>query len=261
MPATWYLAKLVTDLFRNEPRNIGLLVQGERGSAARFVGRDLDGSIRKRSIPRSIDSDVYVSWVEYYARHAARESLDETIARRRHHLDPIYIERRGVVGSDVSDDELGELVNELYPSLVGDHDALAATPDLRGAVDRLIHSLPDQFEPNFELAVEDREINHVVHFDWKFRGERVAAIDNLALGQRQQEQTTNDLLFRITLAQRSGLDSFVALHLPPANDSAEEQLQRVNHYAHTIDVTIPTARRDLAAALGVTEIGQQGTPV
>lgn len=262
MTASWYLAKAIPDLHRNEPVNVGLIVQDGDRVGSRFLGFAEDGALRKQSIPRWIDNDVYLSWVNYYRRHASSEPLDRVIDRRLSRIDPFYVERRGVVLENVAPDELDGFVNRMFASLVERRDSLASTVDLRSEVDRLVNSLPvgtGQFTHNFELDVEDRGIDHRVHFDWRFNGSKPTLIDGVKIGQRSQEQAANDFLFRITLAGMRNIDRFVALHLPAADEPAEVQLQRIEHYAHTIDVTRPTAKTDLAAALGIGHLDSAAT--
>lgn len=265
MTASWYLAKAIPDLHRNEPVNVGLIVQDGGRVGSRFIGFSDDGTVRKQSIPRWIDNDVYLSWVSYYRRHASNGPLDRVIDRRSSHLDPFYIERRGVVLEEIAPGELDDFVNRMYASLVERRDPLASTADLRSEVDRLIKALPGgagQFTHNFEIDVEDRGVDHRVRFDWRFNGAKPTLIDGVKIGQRSQEQAANDFLFRLTLARTSNIDRFVALHLPAVDEPAEVQLERIEHYAHTIDVTRPSARKDLAAALGIGQLDSASpTPV
>jgi hypothetical protein len=68
MAAEYWIAQHVADIFRNEPRNVGVIVSCEGQISARFFGEDDARQIDGRRIKSLPYPDVYRQWVGYW-RH------------------------------------------------------------------------------------------------------------------------------------------------------------------------------------------------
>jgi hypothetical protein len=72
------IAKYIPDVFRNEPRNIGVVLWSPDGILARFIGEKPDalGEVDDSQIPPFIASHTaYKQWVRYWRDSIAKESL------------------------------------------------------------------------------------------------------------------------------------------------------------------------------------------
>jgi hypothetical protein len=75
------IAKYVPDVFRNEPRNIGVVLWSPDGVAARFAGEraDAPGEINDADVPPFVVSPVaYKQWVRYWRRELSSECVRPT---------------------------------------------------------------------------------------------------------------------------------------------------------------------------------------
>ncbi len=67
--ARYLLAKYIPDLFRGEPRNVGVVLWSESGVVARFIGEKpgLPGQVISKRIPPFVGSrESYRQWVAYW---------------------------------------------------------------------------------------------------------------------------------------------------------------------------------------------------
>jgi hypothetical protein len=72
------IAKYVPDVFRNEPRNIGVVLWSPDGVAARFAGEkpDAPGEVDDAQIPPFVSSaEAYKQWVRYWRREMAKPAI------------------------------------------------------------------------------------------------------------------------------------------------------------------------------------------
>src|ERR1700730_15429732 len=123
MPARYWVAKCVDDPFRNEPRNVGIIVSTPDGLAARFAGEGDDLSIDKRRLDQRLKyADVYLQWVDYWREQIANENMAEIIAV----LTPNYYVVPGAEVSDTGADGPSISWNFLYNLLVSDASVMEA---------------------------------------------------------------------------------------------------------------------------------------
>jgi len=134
MSSTHYiLAKHVPDVFRKEPKNIGVIVWSELGVEARFWGVDSHGLLDKRQIPPFVNSaNAYEQWVRYWLKEIRKpkaefigsgkvvplESPEFLKAIQTGNSDNFFLQESGVVLESVSKEELPSLAQELFESLV-----------------------------------------------------------------------------------------------------------------------------------------------
>jgi hypothetical protein len=123
MPARYWVAKCVDDPFRNEPRNVGIIVSTPDGLAARFAGERDDLSIDKRRLGQRFKyADVYLQWVDYWREQIANENMAEIIAA----VTPNYYVVPGGEVSDTGADGPTIICNFLYNLLVSDASVMEA---------------------------------------------------------------------------------------------------------------------------------------
>jgi hypothetical protein len=130
MSSTHYvLAKHVPDVFRGEPRNIGIIVWSELGVAAQFWGVDAYGVLDKRQVPPFVNSsDAYRQWVAYWLaeihkpkiefiglrKFANAQSIEFLKAIQSGNSDIFFLQEAGVVLESVTRKELSTLAKELH---------------------------------------------------------------------------------------------------------------------------------------------------
>ena len=73
----YWVAKNVEDQFRNEPRNVGVIVWGERSIAARFIGEKESAAIDRRLLGQRFRyPDIYLQWVAYWREEIAAGRIE-----------------------------------------------------------------------------------------------------------------------------------------------------------------------------------------
>ena len=123
MSARYWVAKYVDDPFRNEPRNVGIIVSTPDGLAARFAGERDDLSMDKRRLGQRFKyADVYLQWVDYWREQIANENLTEIIGA----VTPNYYVVSGGEVSDTGADDPSIICNFLYNLLVSDASVMEA---------------------------------------------------------------------------------------------------------------------------------------
>jgi hypothetical protein len=80
MSAQYWLARYVEDPFRNEPKNIGVIVHSGEVVAARFVGEGDDNKLDGRSIKKFAYPNVYTQWHDYWRSKLTPSELPEIVA-------------------------------------------------------------------------------------------------------------------------------------------------------------------------------------
>src|SRR5690242_9510979 len=73
--ARYLVAKYVPDEFRNEPRNVGVIVWSECGTEAKFLNTNRDGDLFGR-LPRFVLSrSDYKQWVQFWISQSKKTEL------------------------------------------------------------------------------------------------------------------------------------------------------------------------------------------
>jgi|GEM_PF-2032987 len=83
MSAKYWIAQYVADVFRNEPRNVGVFVSTKDGVAAKFVGESDENPMDGRRLRAFAHPAVYRQWVEFWrdeVKNKQLESLPESSA-------------------------------------------------------------------------------------------------------------------------------------------------------------------------------------
>ncbi|MBO6937566.1 MAG: hypothetical protein JJ863_21515 [Deltaproteobacteria bacterium] len=117
MTARWYLAKHVPDPRRNEPRNVGVIVESHGRMAAMFLGEE-DGRIddlRFLSPLKVQNRQTYRAWVETWRRMMGEGAFEKVLSQRVG--DPYYVELAGQrVSGEIPSPE--RWVKQLFSELV-----------------------------------------------------------------------------------------------------------------------------------------------
>jgi hypothetical protein len=116
--ARYLIAQHVEDLFRNEPRNVGVFVGIENDRTARFVGDSGNGKIDGRRIVHLPYPEVYKQWVEYWWSTLrddphAMQSLLKSSGQHYRVVD-------GGEVADIGNDSVHDVAGFLYTSLVSE---------------------------------------------------------------------------------------------------------------------------------------------
>jgi hypothetical protein len=163
MSARYWIAQHVEDLFRNEPRNVGVFVRCGDGVVARFFGEDTDGDVDGRKIRGLPYPDVYKQWVSYWRREVLAGKPIDGIATSS------TSNYRVITGGEVSDvgtDSPSDVANYLYSVLVSEGGFMEATvgelPDAPNAV-QLSAEVSDALDARQLLIRDERAQAPVAH--------------------------------------------------------------------------------------------------
>src|SRR5688500_8463871 len=115
MTATYWTARLIEDPFKNEPRNVGVIVRLRDLFAARFVGERDDGVFDARLTRGFTHPAVYAQWRTFWRRKIAARDI-EAITRGN---SPNYLVAPGGEVTDTASDNAAEVCHFLYGLLVG----------------------------------------------------------------------------------------------------------------------------------------------
>lgn len=191
------VAKHVADYRRNEPRNVGLLVMGEYGHAARFVAETAPGEVNGQRLPRWVTSgsDIYREWVRFWRRQAERglDGITDLLSAGRANF---YIDDAAEVWiDDGSSPE--ELLEEHYNELVEEGSSKQEDTGLADRVDNLLERAGVTSLPGFkrmqqvELQVANRPVT--VRFSYAVANHQLVVADRVDLAQQAR---AHSLLFR-----------------------------------------------------------------
>lgn len=116
MSALYWIAKYVDDPFRNEPRNVGVIVQVNGVLSSRFFGEKDDGTLDGRKIVSKFSyPNVYSQWHGFWRSKVRSGDIQAIINGKTVNY---YVQEGGEV-SDIGADTAGEVCQFLYSLLVG----------------------------------------------------------------------------------------------------------------------------------------------
>lgn len=175
MTARYWVAQHIPDLFRNEPRNIGVVVQLGDALAARFFGETDESQLDGRKLRAFTHPEVYRQWVEYWRNEVAKGTPDLLAEASGSHY-------RLVSGGHVVDtepDSVHDVLDYLYAVLVSEgglREALATQAELQEqSVSPLEQDILKEFLAQ-EILADGNElwIPHPVRCRVQVRGQKVA---------------------------------------------------------------------------------------
>jgi hypothetical protein len=114
MSAKYWIARYVEDVFRNEPKNVGVIVSVGRNLAARFVGEQDNDTLDGRKLKGFSHPNVYTQWHDYWRREIATGDLSRVIAATTSNY---FIVAGGEV-SDIGNDSAADVCRFLFDILV-----------------------------------------------------------------------------------------------------------------------------------------------
>ncbi|MFJ4963008.1 hypothetical protein ACIP6P_11260 [Streptomyces sp. NPDC088729] len=264
MTANWYLVKYVPDPFRDEPKNIGVVVESEGRGVMRFVGQrngGFDGR-RVRGVVRS--PRTLKAWIEYVEYHLSSGTFMEQVQRLSSRSGQNYrIDFRGTIGQSGSATEMKAIADDLFTELIGDPGppGTQSIDDL--ANELLFHRLrfpaDRHVERDVSYRVRLRGEPHELGFDYRYESDRTTLLDKISLSapEKTLRKSVHDLMFRIEHIRdykEVRHPSFVTLYdlgKSRMSDQAEGHLRVIERYSHTVDVRSEGAAEDVADKLGV----------
>jgi hypothetical protein len=122
MQARYWVAKYIEDPIRNEPRNVGVIVNSGNDWAARFAGERDDGTVDGRRLQNFKYADVYKQWLQYWREQIDAENIDDIVQAVTSNY---YVSSGGEV-SDVGHDSAETVSKFLYDLLVSDSPVMDA---------------------------------------------------------------------------------------------------------------------------------------
>jgi hypothetical protein len=152
--ARYWIAQHVSDLFRNEPQNVGVLVEDSGKTSARFFGEASPNSFDGRKLRSFTFPDVYKQWVSFWRAESLRHKADALVQLSGSHY-------RVVLGGDVDGVDEGDVdsaATYLYSLLVSEGGfreavaGIAEADELAGAT--LLREVTDAFKAD-ELLERD----------------------------------------------------------------------------------------------------------
>lgn len=115
MTASYWVAKYTADLFRDEPKNVGVIVKKGDDCAAHFLGERLDRlALDGRRLGFVSNPDVYRQWVKYWQQQVAICDIDAIVKASTPHF---YVRAAGEV-VDTGNDSARDVCNFLFQLLV-----------------------------------------------------------------------------------------------------------------------------------------------
>lgn len=148
--AKFYICQYLSDPFRQEPRNIGVIVQSQSGVGCRFKGESEDGQIDGRSLRAFAEPDNYRNWVHFWRRTVEKRSATLERALMRANRGTFRAVDGGHLG-DTGDDSIGQMVQFLFSTLVAEDDfdhAIGEDPPERKSSPHLATEVARAFRQN-----------------------------------------------------------------------------------------------------------------
>jgi len=162
MSARYWVARYISDLFRKEPRNIGVFVEANGAVAARFFGEGEPGQIDGRKLRVLKYPDVYRQWIDFWRAEIARTPPASLIEMSRSHYR--VIEGEGV--DDIGASTVDDVANYLYALLVsegGFREALGLQGDVEEqAAASLTNEVIEALKEEHLLSAGDMFVPHPV---------------------------------------------------------------------------------------------------
>jgi hypothetical protein len=173
MAAKYWICQHIPDPFRNEPRNVGVIVQFSDEKAGRFFGEISPEQIDGRKLSKWAHGDVYRQWVAYWRRELPVQTIDCLIATSGSN----YRVVEGGEVTDIGSDSIDSVLGYLYGLLVEGGFAEVFEED-KDSSDKAAASLEDEIEKEFSgLRILAREssapVRHPIRRNQPISGSRV----------------------------------------------------------------------------------------
>jgi hypothetical protein len=163
MSVQYWIAQHIDDPFRNEPRNVGVIVRLNGEFVARFFGEQSDGTVDGRRLRGLRYPDVYKQWLSYWRAETMRGAIENVVAL-------VASNYRVIPGGEVTDtgsDSVGDIANYLYSMLVsegGFREALSVLEDSAEPVPLALNlEVSDALDQAQLLLADERREARVPH--------------------------------------------------------------------------------------------------
>ncbi len=174
MSMHYWVAQHISDLFRNEPRNIGVFVRNEEQMAARFIGETENSQIDGRKLKGFSRPEVYRQWVEFWKDQIPRNRPEDLVKSSGSHY---RVVSAGKV-SDTDNDTPEMVVNYLYSLLVSEGGLKEALENEEDSLEDPAISLQDDLittlMENELLESDDLFIHHPIRKNVKIPGKNLS---------------------------------------------------------------------------------------
>lgn len=125
-PAKYWIAQYISDLFRNEPKNIGVFIELNENTFAKFLGETESGDFDKRKLRSFNSPDVYRQWIDYWREIIVSGNTENLVESSGSHF-------RVIEGGEIDgyeNDSIEQITNSMYTMLVSEGGYLQATTEL-----------------------------------------------------------------------------------------------------------------------------------
>lgn len=156
--AKYMIAQYITDLFRNEPKNIGVFIELNGDVFAKFLGEMESGEIDGRKLKGFKSPDTYRQWIDYWRKIVTTNKFNDLTNASGAHF-------RVIEGGEIEDfetDSVEQIANSMYSMLISEGGYLEATTGLSEEVQPQIFSLENELSGQFKERNLFNE-NQVIH--------------------------------------------------------------------------------------------------
>jgi hypothetical protein len=182
--AKYWVAKYIEDPVRNEPRNVGVIVNSDRAWAARFAGERDDGTVDGRRLQNFKYADVYKQWLLYWREQIEAEKIEDIVQSVTSNY---YVIPGGGV-SDIGNDSADSVCKFLYDLLVSDAPVMDA----------------------FELALEDEterdlslDVSEALR-EWAILADQPSLSVRYPVKKRQPMRGAHGAVYEPSFSQQNG---------------------------------------------------------
>lgn len=225
MGAKYHIFQMIPDLFRREPRNVGVVAELNGHFAARFLGETDVGDMDGRKIRSLPEPAVYRQWISYWRRTLNSGGVDALVTARTRpgHFHMIC----GGEVTDTGEDSVSAVADYLYSLLVSEGGFSEAVGE--GVPKEVNTTLIEEVEQ--ELA----RLNIL-----ESAGEQVSAFALHPVQRRVEVRGANNAPYRPPFVQRNG-----ALYVIETADLDTRQRSRIREHAGHAAYMFSDLRREL----------------
>ncbi len=245
----------VPDLYRREPRNVGVIVshKGHRGVDMAFRFEGWDGTAYDaKAAPKGVDADIYFGWAEYYVRRVRQDRWSAIEKLQRSRPLNFYLEQMVTL---FDNEPVEEVLDRFYPDLVTPVSKKSHRDRTRQKINQVFERLSIKPERNKQVNVTEFGIPTSIEFKYSYRNGRLHLMDRLPLTANTAElnRAAHDLLYRCGVASQNKVtDSFITFaDLSRRSEEPEAVLRVVGRASAVINVgNIDQATDHLAGIIG-----------
>ena len=242
--ATWFLIKYVADLRRQEPRNIGLVLETPDGWITKFVGEAEDGEIKGNRLNGKLDVELYRTWVQYFRRKAVTQQWED-VERMQHRRRSNYFSEKGGVIYDTEGKTWASLLESMYGELVqskSERISRATREYLLIQARRALALANVPVEEKVEVQAKYGERTTTVPFEFRHLNGKTRLMDAVNLSARNADSRARELRARIEGVRHANIArDFFTFYLPGNHTPTEidDILLPLEAQSEAIDVTNP----------------------